>query len=51
MTHPKNNEYVKRWRQMHRERYLEQDRRSSNKYYHFRKQVKLLLNIDPSFFI
>ena len=51
MTHVKNNEYVRKWRQMNRERYLEQNSRNMAKIYHYKKAIKELMQIDPSLFL
>lgn len=51
MTHPKNNEYVKKWRQMNRDKYLEQHMKSTMKIYHYKQRVKELLRIDPNLFL
>jgi|AntAceMinimDraft_5_1070358.scaffolds.fasta_scaffold539362_1 hypothetical protein len=49
-THPKNNEYVRKWRQLNREKYLEYDRKHLLKYYYYKKGIKELMNIDPTLF-
>lgn len=51
MTHPKNNEYVKKWRKLNRDKYLEQDRRSVLKLYYYKKGIKELMNIDTTLFL
>lgn len=51
MTHPKNNEYVKKWRQMNREKYLEQQKKSCYKIYFYKQGVKELMRIDPNLFL
>ena len=38
-THPKNNEYVRKWRQLNREKYLEYDRKHLLKYYYYKKGI------------
>lgn len=50
MSHPKNKEYVRKWRLTHREDYLEQTKRSVYKLYFYRQGVKELMRIDPSLF-
>lgn len=51
MTHPKNNDYVKKWRQVNREKYLEQHKRNTLKRYYYNQGVKELLRIDPTIFL
>jgi|TARA_B110000977_G_C11046351_1_gene480677 hypothetical protein len=51
MTHPKNNEYVAKWRAMNRQRYLEQSKRSVYKAYFYKQGVKELMRIDPTLFL
>ena len=50
MTHPKNNEYVRKWRELNRAKYLEQDKRSVLKLYYYKKGIKEFMNIDPTLF-
>ena len=49
-THPKNNEYVRKWRLLNREKCLEYDRKHLLKYYYYKKGIKELMNIDPTLF-
>ena len=63
-THPQNNEYVRKWRKLNREKYLEYDRKNLLKYYYYKKRkeknllkyyyykkgVKELMTIDPTLF-
>lgn len=51
MTHPKNYEYVKKWRENNRAKYLQRALKYTNKYYCLKRQQTLLLNIDPSLFL
>ena len=50
-THQKNNEYVRKWRKLNREKYLEYDRKNLLKYYYYKKGVKELMTIDPTLFL
>ena len=50
-THPKNNEYVRKWRKLNREKYLEYDRKNLLKYYYYKKGVKELMTIDLPYFM
>ena len=50
MTHPKNNEYVKKWRETNKELNNKRACLYSKKYADFKRQQKLLLNIDNSLF-
>jgi len=49
--HPKNNEYQKRWREINREKYLQQNVKGVLKYYYYKKGIKKLLNFDPTLFM
>ena len=50
--HPKNKEYQKRWRELNREKYLQQKNvKGVLKYYYYKKGVKELMNIDPTLFL
>ena len=49
--HPKNNVYQKRWRELNREKYLQQNEIGVLKYYYYIKGVKELMNIDPTLFL
>ena len=50
-THPKNNEYVRKWRRLNREKYLEYDRKHLLKSYYYKKGIKELMNIDTTLFL
>ena len=51
-THPKNNEYVRKWKKLNREKYLEYDRKNLlNYYYYYKKGVKELMTIDPTLYL
>ena len=47
----KKNEYVRKWRKLNREKYLEYDRKNLLKYYYYKKEVKELMTIDPTLFL
>lgn len=51
MTHPKNNDYVRKWRQNNRERWLDQHRQQTLKNYYYRQGIKELMRIDPTLFL
>ena len=51
MTHSKNAEYVNKWRQQNRARYLEQNTRSTYKINCYKRAIKELYNIDPTLFL
>lgn len=51
MTHPKNLEYVRKWRQENRERWLDQHKQSNYKSYYYKQGVKELMRIDPTLFL
>jgi len=51
MTHPKNYEYVKKWRENNRELNLLRGIKYSTKYYCFKRQQTLLFRIDTSLFL
>ena len=51
MTHPKNSEYVKKWRENNKELNLLRAIKHSAKYYCFKRQQTLLFRIDPSLFL
>ena len=51
MTHVKNNEYVRKWRLLNRDKYLEQSKRSVYKAYFYKQGVKELMRIDPFLFL
>ena len=50
-THPKNNEYVRKWRRLNREKYLEYDRKNLLKSYYYKKGIKELMNNDTTLFL
>lgn len=50
-THPKNTEYVRRWRELNREKYLKQNVKCVLKYYYYKKGIKQLMNIDTTLFL
>lgn len=50
MTHPKNYEYVKKWREIHREKYLQLQRVDKLKRYYYKQAVKELFRINPTVF-
>ena len=39
-THPKNNEYVRKWRKLNREKYLEYDRKNLLNFIIIKKELK-----------
>ena len=49
-THRNNAIYIKRCKEKHREKYLENNRKCVSNYYYFKKQVQELLRIDPTLF-
>lgn len=49
-THPKNNIYVKKWRETNKEINNKRACMYSKKYADFKRQQKLLFNIDISYF-
>jgi hypothetical protein len=51
MTHPKNNEYVKKWRELNREKYLKQNRNNVLRHYYYTKIIKQFMNIDTTLFL
>ena len=51
MTHKKNYEYVKKWREKNKELNLQRASKYANKYYCFKRQQTLLFRIDPSLFL
>ena len=51
MTHPKNYEYVKKWRENNKELNLLRAIKHSAKYYCFKRQQTLLFRIDTSLFL
>ena len=50
MTHAKNYEYVKKWRELNKEKYREIQRIDKLKRYCYKQTVKELYRIDPTFF-
>jgi hypothetical protein len=50
MTHPKNNEYVRKWRTLNYEKHLAMTRKYAKKKYDYTQAVKQLLKIDHSLF-
>lgn len=50
-THPKNTEYVRRWRLKHRDEYGKQNIKDVSKYYFYKRGVKELMRIDLSLFL
>jgi len=50
MTHPKNNDYVRKWREINRQKYLQQHNQQNQKRYYYRQGVKELMRIDPTLF-
>ncbi len=50
MTHQKNYEYVKKWRALNRDKYMEIQKQSSVKRNNYRQAVKRLLRISPILF-
>jgi hypothetical protein len=50
MTHPKNYEYVKKWRTLNRDKYMEIQKQSSVKRNNYKQTVKELLRISPILF-
>ena len=51
MTHPKNNDYVRKWREMNKKVNNERSCIYSKKYATFKRQQRILLNIDPTLFL
>jgi hypothetical protein len=51
MTHAKNYEYVKKWRELNREKYLQIKRDDTLKRYYYKQMIKELYRIDPSLFL
>ena len=51
MTHPKNYEYVNKWREVNKEKYLEANRRYIINRYYYNKAIKELYKIDVSLFL
>jgi len=51
MTHPKNYEYQKRWREENRNKYLEAKKGYTFKSYYYRQAIKELMRIHPSIFL
>ena len=51
MTHPKNYEYQKRWRERNREKYLKLKMEDTLKRYYYKQIVKQMMNIDPTLFL
>ena len=51
MTHPKNNEYVRKWRQNNELLNRQKSCAYSKKYAAFKRQQRILLNIDPTLFL
>jgi hypothetical protein len=49
--HPKNTEYVRKWRELNREKYLKQNVKGVLKYYYYKNGIKQLMNIDPTLFL
>jgi hypothetical protein len=50
MSHPKNKDYVRKWRLSNRDKYLEQHCKQNQKRYYYRQGIKELMKIDPSLF-
>jgi len=50
MTHQKNYEYVKKWRALNRDKYMEVQKKSSVKRNNYKQAVKRLLRISLTFF-
>jgi hypothetical protein len=50
MTHHKNNDYVKKWRENNKELNAERCVKYACKYYCFKRQQTLLFRIDPFLF-
>ena len=50
MTHVNNYLYVKKWRELNRDKYLQVQKISSIKRNHYRQVVKELLRISPTIF-
>lgn len=51
MTHPKNNEYSKKWREAHPEQYKAKNKVTSAKTYQWKKVTQELGNIDKYIFL
>jgi hypothetical protein len=50
MAHPKNNEYVRKWRELNYRKHLKQSRQSQYRQYHFKRGAQELMRIDPTIF-
>ena len=51
MTHPKNYEYQKRWRQNNKEKYKVLNKKCCLKQSSWSQVIKELLRIDPNLFL
>jgi hypothetical protein len=51
MTHRNNYEYVKKWREVNKEKYLEANRRYTLNRYYYNQAIKELYKIDSSLFL
>ena len=51
MTHPKNYEYVKKWRESNQEINRTRNLMYSKKYYHWNKIARIFRQIDVSLFL
>ena len=50
MTHVNNYLYVKKWRELNRDKYMEIQRIDKLKRYYYKQRVKELLRISPTIF-
>ena len=51
MTHPKNYEYQKRWRERNREKYLKLKMADTLKRYYYKQIIKEFMRIDTTLFL
>lgn len=51
MTHPKNNDYVRKWRETNKKLNNERSCIYSKKYACFKRQQRILFSIDPTLFL
>ena len=51
VSHPKNGEYQKKWRELNRDKYLEAKRGYTLKSYYYNQAIKELMRINPSIFL
>ncbi len=51
MTHRNNYEYVKKWREANRDKYLVAKRGYTLKSYYYNQAIKELMRINPTLFL